>query len=240
MLVAQNKVGGRGMVTLITLLSLIGFITILPKYLKFRSSKYKSTNGNTFLRTLFDKGNYGEYLTFLYLEKINGHQRLMTNLYIPKSDGSTTEIDLIMVSETGIYVFESKNYSGWIFGDEQNKTWVQTLQNKQKNRFFNPIWQNKAHINALKLVVGISDLHYYKSYIIFSERSTLKKINVATPEVKIIKRNKLVQAIKEDMSRSKKLFTPQEVDQIYSKLQKYTLVADNIKKAHVHHIQMKK
>lgn len=43
----------------------------------------------------------------------------MTNLYLPKEDGSTTEIDLIMLSETGILVFESKNYSGWIFGDEK-------------------------------------------------------------------------------------------------------------------------
>jgi hypothetical protein len=61
---------------------------------------------------------------------------------LSKKDGSTTEIDLIMIDETGIYVFESKNYSGWIFGDEKRKNWVQTLENRQKNYFYNPIWQN--------------------------------------------------------------------------------------------------
>lgn len=59
----------------------------------------------------------------------------MTNLYIPKRDGTITEIDLIMLSQTGIYVFESKNYSGWIFGDEKSKKWMQTLKNKQKTNF---------------------------------------------------------------------------------------------------------
>lgn len=39
----------------------------------------------------------------------------------------TYEIDLIMISETGIYVFESKNYSGWIFGDEKQRYWTQIL-----------------------------------------------------------------------------------------------------------------
>ena len=103
-------------------------------------SAYKIASGNSFLKTVFDKGNFGEFLTFSYLEKLGDSNKLMTNLYIPKEDGTTTEIDLIMLSHTGIYVFESKNYSGWIFGDEKNRNWIQTLENKQKNRFFNPIW----------------------------------------------------------------------------------------------------
>jgi hypothetical protein len=69
------------------------------------------------LSTIFNSGNYGEFLTFCCLEKLKGDHKLLTNVYLPKKDGSTTEIDLIMIDETGIYVFESKNYSGWIFGD---------------------------------------------------------------------------------------------------------------------------
>lgn len=37
-----------------------------------------------------------------------------------------------MISGTGIYVFESKNYSGWVFEDENQKNWAQTLENKRK------------------------------------------------------------------------------------------------------------
>ena len=64
---------------------------------------------------------------------------------MPRDDGETTEIDVLMLHTSGIYVFESKNYSGWIFGDEKSKTWTQTLPNgrgrrAQKERFLNPIY----------------------------------------------------------------------------------------------------
>jgi hypothetical protein len=67
----------------------------------------------------------------------------MTNLYIPKKDGSTTEIDLIMLSQTGVYVFESKNYSGWIFGDEKSKNWMQTLQSKPTSYLVSAVHSRK-------------------------------------------------------------------------------------------------
>lgn len=46
---------------------------------------------------------------------------------MPKTNGETTEIDLILIHETGIYVIESKNYKGWIFESEEQKNWIQTL-----------------------------------------------------------------------------------------------------------------
>lgn len=229
------------MINLEAIFSIILLILIYvgPKYLKYRSSNYKIASGNTFLNTIFDRGKYGEFLTFLYLEKLNGYFKLMTNLYLPKKDGTTTEIDLIMVAETGIYVFESKNYSGWIFGDERNKNWTQSLQNRKKNRFFNPIWQNRAHINVLSSVLGIDNPNLFKSYIIFSERCTLKKINVTSPYVKVMKRNALVHTVKKDINNSVKLVTPREIDQIYSNLQKYSCVDETIKRLHVSNIKEK-
>lgn len=206
---------------------------MLPRYIRYRGSTYKIASGNSFFKTVLDKGNYGEFLTFSYLEKLGGHHKLMTNLYLPKEDGSTTEIDLIMISETGIYVFESKNYSGWIFGDEKNKNWTQSLENKKKNQFYNPIWQNKGHISALKAAVEIDKDDFYKSYIIFSERCTLKKINVTSPNVKVIKRNALIKTIKKDIDESTRVMTIEEVNQLYSKLQKYTCADETVKKAHV-------
>ena len=140
----------------------------------------------TAFKTIFDKGNYGEFLTFANLEKLGDQHKLMTNLYIPRDDGTTTEIDLIMISQTGIYVLESKNYSGWIFGDENIRIGLRLLIT-DKNRFYNPIWQNKAHINALKTVINSDNDNLYKSYIIFSQRCTLKKINVTSPMLKLLK-----------------------------------------------------
>ena len=212
---------------------LVFALLLLPKYLTYQKSSYKIESGNSFFKTLFDKGNYGEFLTFSYLEKLKDYHKIMTNLYIPKEDGTTTEVDLLMISEKGIFVFESKNYSGWIFGDEKNKTWTQSLPNKQKNRFFNPIWQNVGHINAVKRALGLSDESLFRSYIIFSERCTLKKITVNSPTVKVIKRNNLLRTIKKDLESSQPILSKAEVDNFYLKLKPYACVEDAVKKAHV-------
>ncbi len=216
---------------------LVGILT-LPKYIKYNRSEYKSISGNSFNKTVFNKGNYGEFLIFAYLEKLPRFKKLLANIYIPKEDGTTTEIDLIMIDETGIYVFESKNYSGWIFGDEKGKTWTQTLQNKQKNRFFNPIWQNKAHIKALINILPEIEEHVYKSYIIFSDRCVLKKITTHSHEVKIMKRQDLLNTIKKDISKSTTILSKVQVLEIYNILFKYALADDGVKKKHIENVKM--
>ena len=134
----------------------------------------------------------------------------MTNVYLPKEDGTTTEIDLIMITATGIYVFESKNYSGWIFGDENTKFWTQSLKGGKKYRFYNPIWQNKKHISVLKKHLRL-DNNVFRSYIIFSERCELKKMFVNSPEVLSIL----------------------EINQIHSELSKYALADAATKQVHI-------
>lgn len=220
---------------------LIFFLLFLtPKYLKFRESNYGLESRNNFFKTIFDKGNYGEFLTFTYLEELDLYNKKMTNLYIPKKDGTTTEIDLIMINETGIYVFESKNYSGWIFGDEKYKYWTQSIGKKQKNKFFNPVWQNNGHINALKGILGMESKNIFKSYIVFSERCELKSINVYSDDVKVLKRNSLLKIIRNDIKNSVLLFTKGEIDQIYSKLQEFAYVSDSIKYEHIKDVEMLK
>ncbi|MEH2957321.1 NERD domain-containing protein [Candidatus Merdisoma sp. JLR.KK006] len=54
--------------------------------------------------------------------------------------------------ESGIYVFESKNYSGWIFGTETQQYWTQTLLSgkgrSQKRQFFNPMYQGRNFLGC--------------------------------------------------------------------------------------------
>jgi len=180
----------------------------VPRYIKYNQSEYKDISGNNFIKTAFNVGNFGEFLTFSYLEKLTTFKKLLTNVYIPKDDGTTTEIDLIMIDDTGIYVFESKNYSGWIFGDEKNKMWTQSLEYRRKYKFFNPIMQNKGHIKALCNVLPEIDESLFKSYIIFSERCKLKKLTVNSPEVKVINRQDLLHTIKKDIiNLCRKIYT---------------------------------
>lgn len=208
-------------------------IVIVPKYLKFTNSTYETASGNSFWQTAFNKGNYGEFLTYYRLEKMEGNHKLLTNLYIPKEDGSTTEIDLLMISEVGIFVFESKNYSGWIYGNEKYKNWTQTFPNKQKFKFFNPIWQNKGHIKALKNIMKLENEDLFKSYIIFSERCTLKKIALQSDIIKVIKRDRLIRNIKLDIAESPRILSQEQIEIMFKELYRYALSDDATKQAHI-------
>jgi len=81
-----------------------------------------------FFKTPWGKGIIGEFLVNisanLKLDKNKYH--LIKNVTLPTEDG-TTQIDHIIVSEYGIFVVETKNMKGWIFGDEKQKYWTQKI-----------------------------------------------------------------------------------------------------------------
>lgn len=98
-------------------------IIVLPNYLTYQKSSYIDETKIKFSKAFFNKGLWGEFLNFNALEKgIAGNKKLVTNVYLNTAKG-TTEIDIIMINEYGFYVFESKNYSGKIYGSDKNKRW---------------------------------------------------------------------------------------------------------------------
>lgn len=80
-------------------------------------------------------GQFGEYSTEYALtnDNLDGELVVLKNVYVPTED-KTTEIDLLMIHEKGIFVFESKNYSGWIFGSADQLNWTQSLENGRRKR----------------------------------------------------------------------------------------------------------
>ena len=120
------------------------------KSTSFKKTSYYQISGNTYLSTVLNKGRLGEYLIYEKLCFLEGDEaRFLCNLYIPNGKGNTTELDVVLISKSGVYVFESKNYSGWIFGNENQQYWTQTLLSggkSRKERFYNPIRQNRSHI----------------------------------------------------------------------------------------------
>jgi hypothetical protein len=109
------------------------------------------------LRSTFVKGRLGEAAVAagaLRNLKKDGY-RVFNDLVLARRDGrGTTQIDHVIASHHGIFVVETKNYDGWIFGDVESRYWTQILRGK-KSRFQNPLHQNAMHINALAAVTGI-------------------------------------------------------------------------------------
>ena len=84
----------------------------------------------------------------------------------------TTQIDHVIVSTFGIFVIETKNIKGWIFGSAQQATWTQQIY-KHKTRFQNPLRQNYKHTKALEglLELPADTLH---SVIVFAGNANFK------------------------------------------------------------------
>ena len=57
------------------------------------------------------------------------------DLYIPTQHGHT-QIDLVVPTNIGIFVFEVKDYSGWIFGNGKHNKWTQVLAYGQEKYHF--------------------------------------------------------------------------------------------------------
>ena len=119
------------------------------------------------------KGARGEKLVAGRLRKgLPDEYRILNDIYLPLPDGTTTQIDHIVVSQYGVFVVETKTYSGWIFGDEKSKDWTQSIYRK-KSRFQNPMRQNYKHICALADNLGI-DKSYFIGVVAFTGDCTFK------------------------------------------------------------------
>lgn len=184
----------------------------------------------------FDKGKRGERLTERELKWVRFFGRggkILRNVYVPKGDGQTSEIDVLYITEKGIFVFESKNYSGWIFGDEQSRYWTAMPPNREKNRFYNPIMQNKSHIKWLRKYIGDSIPLF--SIIVFSERCELKKVSAVSAEV--IKRDYMYHTVKKIWESTDSVLSEVEVNDIYEKLLNLTNVDKKSKAEHIENIK---
>lgn len=82
----------------------------------------------------------------------------------------TSQIDHVVINSRGIFVIETKNYSGRIYGTESQREWTQVLAyGKVKNKLYNPLKQNATHIYNVKRLVGNLPVH---SLIVFVQNNT--------------------------------------------------------------------
>lgn len=176
------------------------------------------------------KGAYGEGETVRYLSSSNlpGYFKILSNVIL-STENMSSEIDILVIHETGFYVIESKNVGGYIFGSEEQKKWTICFNGNKKYQIYNPIIQNRGHCKTLQKHTGMNENNMY-SYIVFSERCTLKNVPSDTTLYRIMKRDNLIYKISEDFISKKKVLGINDIDVIYSNLGKY---AGNNKEQHI-------
>lgn len=207
---------------------------------QYKRSSYYVVTRNSFFYVRSDKGRFGEYCTYLKLRDLEEQGgKFLFNVYIPTPNG-TTEIDLLMICRRGIFVFESKNYSGWIFGKESQQKWTQTLprgRGSHKEYFYNPILQNKGHLQALQNYLD-KDVPLW-SIIVFSERCTLKNVQVTSPNISVVNRYDLHSTVISRLECSSSVLSEEDVEHIYSHLYPCSQVSESVKARHIENITLR-
>lgn len=117
------------------------------------------------------KGKYGERKISLILMSLPSEYYIFNDIYI-QVNGKSVQIDHVIISPYGIFVIETKNYTGWIFGSDHSEFWTKNMYGN-KYQFQNPLKQNYSHVKALESLFCIPE-NKFIPIVVFLKGATLK------------------------------------------------------------------
>lgn len=167
-------------------------------------------------RTASAKGQAGEKQLLRNLKSLNCYKLFVPNIRIKYTNNQYTEIDLVMITEYGVFVYEVKNYDGSVYGNATSQQWKVYLGG-QEYTFYNPVLQNKGHIYALRKATKLDTSSFY-SMIVFGDNAKAKIYNADSKEYKITNLKTAHQLTNTLLHNRKAIFEKSKVDDIYSKL----------------------
>jgi len=141
--------------------AIIGILlAILCIWLAAAFIKWLSSLDWTFESASERAGRHGEEIAAEIISRVLGEgDHLLTNIEITY-DGRRAEMDCIVVNKFGAFIFEVKNYSGQLMGDEDDYEWqkikITDAGNMYAKQVKNPIRQLKRQVYLLA--------HYLQSH----------------------------------------------------------------------------
>lgn len=166
------------------------------------------------------KGYWGEYLVFREMfNKVPGYGKILMNLNIPSYYDKTTEIDLIYLHETGVYVFEVKHYKGIIYGKIDDTNWTQYFRTAPNHTFYSPIKQNEGHIKALECILPNAS---FSSFVVFTNDTCELRITGIREGVFIGKLNEVIDQFLKTIEKKPTLYSLETLDAFFNQLLIYS------------------
>lgn len=173
------------------------------------------------------KGKVGEKIVSSKLLSLPDEYYLFNDVYI-EVEGRSVQIDHVIISQYGIFVIETKNYKGWIFGTDKAEYWVKNMYGK-KYQFRNPLKQNYSHVKSLQTLLDIS-IDKLVPIVVFLRGATLK-CNTTGNVVYYHQINNMI------LSYSTPIFTESEVQLLVKKLSSVYVVDKEKKKEHIYKVK---
>ncbi len=164
----------------------------------------------------YNSGSYFESRLYRKLYSIPEPKKLLRNCYVPLPNGYPVEIDTILITRVGIFVFEAKARHGFISGAAYDEKWKQELGD-DNNEFENPILQNDKHITALADFLG-EDENIFYSVIVFDNNNCHLDIDQTAEDYLVLKLDEVVQEITEIITNNREKLDEDYINLYYNKL----------------------
>ncbi len=170
-------------------------------------------------------GYYGEFLVFSELYKnIPGNCKILMNLEIPVPGSGKTEIDLLLIHETGLYVFEIKHYKGTIYGNDTDAVWTQYFRTAKNSVFKNPVLQNGYHVRALMDLFPTLPIY---SFVVFTNDDCDIKVTSYNPNIDICRLKDLVSKLVVRFSKPN-ILSMEKINNIFTRLIPYSKLQEPV------------
>lgn len=204
-------------------------------------NEYSYERGKRQWNIFIPKDEYFEKECFENLSKVYGCglKKILVDILIPNMNGHTTQLDVVFINRSGIYVIECKNYSCVIEGNNTDK-WVRKEFNGKSNKVDNPVIQNTNHVKCLKRLFPSYPDNYFKNIVVFANTCKFNYNNdTELPyDTKVINYRSLKPTVINDIKSNDMVFSDEEIYSIYDELSKYARYSDEARQRHMDYIRM--
>ena len=144
--------------------------------------RYEPKPARVFRPRAAPKVNHGERRVRSALKRRYRDWMLLNDVLLPTGQG-TAQIDHILVSPGGVFLIETKDWNGWVFGSPAQHRWTQTFPagrwsrrvgiKSNRYRIYNPLLQNEGHARAI-VNLSIADPWSLRPVAVFVGDAVLK------------------------------------------------------------------
>lgn len=187
----------------------------------------------------YSAGDEGEHAVARRLKRLPRNRYFTINdLMIEKQNGHTSQIDHVVVSPYGIFVIETKNISGYVYGSEFSREWTRYWKGYKRGGYYgtdklsfgNPVMQNGAHVRALWELLQ----DYYPRFIPIVAFSPQAELKVAVNGVDVIYWTEIKSVIK---SYNEEVMTVEKAQEIYQNLLSLNIKDKARRREHAERVQ---
>lgn len=116
-------------------------------------------------------GRRGERKVSFKLHLLPDEYKIFDDVYLD-INGCSVQIDHVVVSKYGVFIIETKNIKGWIFGTDKSEYWTKNMYGK-KYSLRNPLKQNYYHVKTLQTLLNIPQ-NKFVPIVVFMKGASLK------------------------------------------------------------------